>query len=448
MNRRVVALTVACLATILVFINAYARNDAFDSKGNLFVGDAYSGTIFKYTPDGTKSTFTSGLMPDGGYDLAFDRTGNLFVSDEENELVLKFTPQGKKTTFATGVRARALIFDNAGNLFVSDYNNQSIFKFTPDRKKSTFASGISPLELAFDRSGDLFAADYYSHSIFKFAPDGTKSTLAADLTPESVYNIAVDAADNLFVVDRGSKAIFKFTSDGTKTTFATGDFAGPTFDKSGNLYVWESGSILKFTPDGTRSTFAASDRISPDKKWEYQPDESQPKITSAGTSEVALDLSDQTGGNGFGSATVIWAPDSKRFAFNYGQGRSHSTSLYQLRGDEWKALKSPDDEVSDITDKLIAAQLKRKGLSEKKLSKEKKYLRLISWTPKVINWEDSNTADLNASLQQVIALRKEPGEMFDGFSSDLLVTLKFDDAGNWKIVKTHSMSQKEVEKRE
>src|SRR5438094_361442 len=176
MNKLFVAVAVAGVATILVFINAYARDDAFDSKGNLFVGDAYS---------------------------------------------------------------------------------DSILKFTPDRKKSTFASGVSPLELAFDRSGNLFAADYYSHSIFKFAPDGIKSTLAADLTPDSVYNIAVDAADNLFVVDRGSKAIFKFTSDGTKTTFATGDFAGPSFDKAGNLYVWESGSILKFTPDGTQSTLAA-----------------------------------------------------------------------------------------------------------------------------------------------------------------------------------------------
>jgi sugar lactone lactonase YvrE len=486
MNKLVVALTISGLATMLVSANAHARNDAFDSKGNLFVGDAYSGTIFKYTPDGKKITFASGLMPDGGYDVAFDPAGNLFVSDEENELVLEFTPNGKKSTFATGVRARGLIFDNANNLFVPDYNNQSIFKFTPDgkksifasdlspgavafdsagnlfvsdsrsnsilkftpdRKKGTFASGISPLELAFDRSGNLFAADYYSHSIFKFTPDETKSTLAADLTPDSVYNIAVDAADNLFVVDSGGKAIFKFTPDGTKTTFASGDFAGPIFDKAGNLYVWESGSILKFTPDGARSTFAASDRISPDKKWEYQPDESQPKIASAGTNEVALDLSDQTGGNGFGSATVIWAPDSKRFAFNYGQGRSHSTSLYQLRGDEWKALKSPDDEVSDITDKLIAAQLKRKGLSKKKLSKEKKYLRLISWTPKVINWVDSNTAILYASLQQVTALRDEPGEMFDGFGADLLLTLKFDDAGNWKIVKMHPMSQKKGDER-
>jgi sugar lactone lactonase YvrE len=476
-------LTITGLAIILVSANAYARNDAFDGKGNLFVGDAYSGTIFKYTPDGKKIMFASGLMPDGGYDVAFDGTDNLFVSDEENELILKFTPQGKKTTFATGVRARAVIFDNAGNLFVPDYNKQSIFKFTPagkkstfasdlspgamafdstgnlfvsdsrsnsilkftpDGKKSIFASGVAPLELVFDVSGNLFASDYYGHAILKFSSDGTRTTFVS-LSSDGLYDLAVDAANHLFVVDRGSKAIFKLAPDGTKNTFATGDFAGAIFDKAGNLYVWESGSILKFTPDGTRSTFAASDRISPDKKWEYQPDESQPKITSAGTNEVALDLSDQTGGNGFGSATVTWAPDSKRFAFNYGQGRSHSTSLYQLRGDEWKALKSPDDEVSDITDKLIAAQLKRKGLSKKKLSKEKKYLRLISWTPKVINWVDSNTAILYASLQQVTALRDEPGEMFDGFGADLLLTLKFDDAGNWKIIKTHQMSDKEVE---
>jgi hypothetical protein len=35
-----------------------------------------------------------------------------------------------------------------------------------------------------------------------------------------------------------------------------------------------------------------------------------------------------------------------------------------------------------------------------------------------------------------------------GFGADLLFTLKFDDAGNCKIVKTHQMSEKEVEKRE
>jgi sugar lactone lactonase YvrE len=122
MNRRVVALIFAGVVTIFVSINAHASSDAFDGKGNLFVADAYSGRIFKYTPDGTKRIFASGLMPDGGYDVAFDRAGNLFVSDEANDLIFKFNPDGKKATFGTGLRARALIFDKAGNLFVPDYN--------------------------------------------------------------------------------------------------------------------------------------------------------------------------------------------------------------------------------------------------------------------------------------------------------------------------------------
>ena len=99
------------------------------------------------------------------------------------------------------------------------------------------------------------------------------------------------------------------------------------------------------TPEATAAPGATvqphPSSVSPDKKWEYRPDESAPKIVKAGTHEVALDLSDQPAGNGFSFATVIWAPDSKRFAFNYGQGRTHATSLYQLRGDEWITLKAP-----------------------------------------------------------------------------------------------------------
>ena len=70
---------------------------AFDSAGNLFVaefgeinGGPGTGRIYKFTPDGVRTTFASGLFEPQG--LAFDRAGNLFVA--AGGTVSKFTPTG------------------------------------------------------------------------------------------------------------------------------------------------------------------------------------------------------------------------------------------------------------------------------------------------------------------------------------------------------------------
>jgi uncharacterized protein YecT (DUF1311 family) len=191
------------------------------------------------------------------------------------------------------------------------------------------------------------------------------------------------------------------------------------------------------------------DSISPDKKWEYKPatDDRKPQIVKAGTDEAAGDLSCDISTCGDG-ATVLWAPDSKRFAFHWGQGRTHQTSFYRLRGDHWEPLKSsPGGEASHRVESEFEAQLKREHVSEERLEEKGLYLRFIWETDELDRWVDSNTALLYASLQKIIAKRDDPGEMSDGFSVDILFTIKFDDAGNWKIVKTHSMSQKEVDER-
>src|SRR5438876_11286587 len=127
MEKLFVAVTIACLGTILISVSAHAaRNLAFDDKGNLFVRDG--NTIFKFTPDGVKSTFASGIVPET-YDsyhvaevfagLALDRSGNSFVPEHVSGSILKFTPDGKKSTFATGVSPYKMLVDGAGNLFVT-----------------------------------------------------------------------------------------------------------------------------------------------------------------------------------------------------------------------------------------------------------------------------------------------------------------------------------------
>ncbi len=283
MEKLFVAVTVASLATMLLSASAHASDLAFDAAGNLFWADGPS--VFKYTRDGTKSTFAAGLK--GPLGLCFDSKGDLFVSDVGSHSILKFTPDGKKSTFASGLKPYEMAVDGAGNLFVSDLGSHSIFKFTPEGKKSTFATGLACYDgLAFDNSGNLFVCDNVENSIFKFTPEGTKSTFASGLS--SPWGLAVDGAGNLFV-------------------------------RTGN-------TIFKFTPDGTKSTFAWM-QVSPDNQWEYQcsDDGERAGIVKAGTTETVLDLSED-----LPNAALLWAPDSKRFAVNSRTGHSHTTALWTV----------------------------------------------------------------------------------------------------------------------
>jgi hypothetical protein len=388
MKRLFIVVTIVGLATTLVPVSVHAGRLAFDTAGNLF--ERGEDSIFKFTPDGKKSTFISGLSTGlGVYNLAFDAAGNLFVSDEDSHSILKFTPDGKKSTFASGLSTYGvynLAFDAAGNLFVSDQDSHSILKFTPDGKKSTFATGFNPSGMAFDDKGNLFDSDDRGQRIIKFSPDGTQSAFAS----------------------------------GVK-----GDLA---FDGAGNLFVADGRSIFKFTPDGTESTFAWDvSSTSPDKKWEFVGGE-EPRILDAATKQVVLENFDGRGG-------PVWAPDSKRFGFNYHYGGRRgyifrSVAFYELRVDKWEELGSPaDDGSGSQLVQLLKGHLPKK-FDPRDCSSNSNILELRDWA-------DASTATLYAPCYQPNSEKVKAGFLF---------TLKFDAAGKWKIVKTHQMSEKEIEK--
>jgi uncharacterized protein YecT (DUF1311 family) len=182
----------------------------------------------------------------------------------------------------------------------------------------------------------------------------------------------------------------------------------------------------------------AANSISPDKKWEYVGGE-EPQLVSADTKEVAVEFSCSLGGSDV--AAPVWAPDSKRFALRCSGGKGSETSIYQQRDNGWEALEEPlgnGDEIFERAGNIVEAKAKKKGL------RKGTFLHMNRWTVEPQRWIDSNTLVVYAAIIETV--HRNDGEYVGpGYGTDLLVTLKFDDAGKWKIIKTHEMSKKEVE---
>lgn len=184
--------------------------------------------------------------------------------------------------------------------------------------------------------------------------------------------------------------------------------------------------------------------VSPDKQWEYEAPSAgeDARIAKAGSNDIAVSLVDDCD-IGCEHASVLWAPDSKRFAFNRGDGKARLTSVYELREGKWQELQSlrEDDAIQQRTYDIIKAQAKRKGLPKKT------FLHMQWSTIRAIRWIDSSTLTIYSSL--AMRVHGEDGEdVGEGFGADVLFTIKLDAAGKWKIIKTHQMSEKEAEKYE
>ena len=189
-------------------------------------------------------------------------------------------------------------------------------------------------------------------------------------------------------------------------------------------------------------TREGSGLVSPDKQWEYKaPSGSDDaRILKAGSDEMAVSLVDDCD-IGCEHASVLWTPDSKRFAFNRGDGKERLTSVYQLREGKWQKLQSfgEDDAIQRGTYDIVKTQADRKGLPKKT------FLHMQRSTVRGIKWIDPSTLTIYSSLAMRVH-RPDGEDVGEGFGADVLFTIKFDAEGKWKIVKTHQISEKEAEK--
>jgi sugar lactone lactonase YvrE len=223
-------------------------NPVFDRDGNLFV--TYSGTrgqqvpvsIFKVRPNGTRETFSSGIV--NATSMAIDPEGRLYVSSRFEGTVYRVNPDGTFMPFARelGV-ACGLAFAPDGSLFVGDRSG-TVFRVDRSGNARAFASlpgSIAAFHLAIGPGGAVYvtAPTLSTYDcIYKVQPDGTVTTLNGRFgRPQG---IAFDAAGTGFVIEAlaGACGLYRLPPDGRPELVLAGqNLVGVAFDSFGSVIV-------------------------------------------------------------------------------------------------------------------------------------------------------------------------------------------------------------------
>lgn len=215
---------------------------AFDTHGNLWVSDYSNSRVVEFT-----APFTSGMagsvalgqadlnsancgtsatgLCDPWEGLAFDSKGNLFVGDYGNCRIVEY-----HAPFSTGMAASIAIGQ-------SDLNSSNC---------GTSASTLdSPLGVAFDSKGNLWTGDYNNSRVLEFqAPFSANMsasivigqadfTSSGNSTPASAlsyaYDVSFDSKGNLYVADTSNSRTLMFSAPFSNGMSATKVLGAPDF---------------------------------------------------------------------------------------------------------------------------------------------------------------------------------------------------------------------------
>ena len=223
-------------------------NPVFDRDGNLYV--TYSGTrgqqvpvsIFRVRPNGTRETFSSGIV--NPTSMAVDPSGQLFVSSRFEGTVYRVMEDGSTEAFAhdLGV-ACGLAFAPDGMLFVGDRSG-TIFRVDPSGHATTFATlpaSVAAFHLAIGPDRALYVTGPTLSSydpLYRIEPDGSIATVYARFgRPQG---LAFDSSGSLFVVEAlaGSSGLYRAAPGKDPELVLAGPaLIGVAFDPHGNIVV-------------------------------------------------------------------------------------------------------------------------------------------------------------------------------------------------------------------
>jgi sugar lactone lactonase YvrE len=228
----------------------------FDREGNLYV--TYSGTrglqvpvsIFRVRPNGTRETFSSGII--NPTSIAIDPDERLYVSSRFEGTVYRLTPDGQAQVFATDLGvACGLVFGSDGTLYVGDRSG-TIFRVDRHGKTEALAAlppSVAAFHLALGPDHALYATgptlSPYD-SVYRIGLDGTVTTRSQAFgRPQG---LAFDPSGTLFVVEAlaGSSGVYRLPESGEpELVLAAPGLVGLAFDRRGGLVVCSNDSAYR-----------------------------------------------------------------------------------------------------------------------------------------------------------------------------------------------------------
>ncbi|MEY2580125.1 MAG: hypothetical protein QOI49_2949 [Verrucomicrobiota bacterium] len=183
--------------------------------------------------------------------------------------------------------------------------------------------------------------------------------------------------------------------------------------------------------------------VSPDKQWECRVIDEIVVLLKAGSDAPVLNLNEEIGQLALESGALVWAPDSRRFAFNSrGGGKSYVCDLYELAGTTWKKLPDLFDNakpVHPIIDRSLRRQLKKLG------ARRDATLNMVMSQWRARRWLDNDTFEAYVGEGRRVMVH-ETDEDWEYLGCAVLFRGKCDNRGGWKVTSSRELSEAEGEK--
>lgn len=232
---------------------------ALDAAGNLFV--TYSGTrgqqvpvsIFKVRPDGTRETYSSGVV--NPTSMAIGPDGRLYVSSRFEGAVYRLDEEGAAERFASDLGvACGLAFAPDGSLYVGDRSG-TVFRVDPEGRASrvaTLPSSVAAFHLALRADGTLFVSAPTLASqdpLYEIDPSGSVRVRAERFgRPQGM---TFDASGALLIVEAlaGLSGLYRVADSGAPELVLAGPgLVGVALDAHAGLVVCSNDTAYRLGP--------------------------------------------------------------------------------------------------------------------------------------------------------------------------------------------------------